>query len=55
MEITDDHGWMFDNGTFSGLAGILQREESDFGASGSLMRHDRMTVVDYTVGIVSLE
>jgi len=55
LTITDDHGWSFGNGSFFGLTGILQREESDFGAAGSLMRLDRMTAVDYTVGTVSLE
>jgi len=55
MRITDDHGWSNGNGSFSGLIGNLQREESDFGAAGSLMRLDRMTAVDFTVGTVSLE
>ncbi|XP_029347065.1 ionotropic receptor 75a-like [Acyrthosiphon pisum] len=55
ISITDDHGWSNGNGSFSGLIGILQREESDFGAAGSLMRLDRMTAVDFTVGTVSLE
>jgi len=55
ISITDDHGWCNGNGSFSGLIGILQREESDFGAAGSLMRLDRMTAVDFTVGTVSLE
>lgn len=55
MSITNDHGWSLGNGSFFGLTGILQREESDFGAAGSLMRTDRMTVVDYTVGTISLE
>ncbi|XP_026805088.1 uncharacterized protein LOC113548417 [Rhopalosiphum maidis] len=50
MSITDDHGWSYGNGSFFGLTGILQREESDFGAAGSLMRLDRMTAVDFTVG-----
>jgi len=55
ISITDDHGWLNSNGSFSGLIGILQREEGDFGAAGSLMRLDRMTAVDFTVGTVSLE
>lgn len=55
ISITDDHGWLHGNGSFSGLIGILQREESDFGAAGSLMRLDRMEVVYFTVGTVSLE
>ncbi|CAH1738067.1 unnamed protein product [Aphis gossypii] len=55
LTITDDHGWSYGNGSFFGLTGILQREESDFGAAGSLMRLDRMTAVDFTVGTVSLE
>lgn len=46
---------MYNNGTFSGLIGILQREESDFGAAGTLMRIDRMLAIDYTVGMVSIE
>lgn len=55
MDITHDHGWSYGNGSFFGLTGILQREESDFGAAGSLMRHDRMTAVDYTIGTIILE
>lgn len=55
MTTTNDHGWAYENGSFFGLTGILQREESDFGAAGSLMRLDRMTAVDYTVGTISLE
>lgn len=52
---TDDHGWPYVNGSFSGLTGILQKEESDFGTAGSLMRLDRMTAMDFTVGTVLLK
>lgn len=55
MDQTYDNGWSYGNGSFSGLVGILQREESDFGATGSLIRRDRMTVIDYTIGTVQFE
>jgi hypothetical protein len=55
ISFTNDYGWSYGNGSFSGLTGVLQREESDLGAVGTIMRVDRMTAVDYTVGTISLE
>ncbi|XP_050546126.1 uncharacterized protein LOC126908256 [Daktulosphaira vitifoliae] len=50
LSITNDFGWDYGNGTFSGMIGKLQREEDDFGGHGSFIRADRMVAVDYTVG-----
>lgn len=50
LDVVDSFGWDMGNGSFNGLTGRLQREESDFGGIGSFIRADRMTAVDYTVG-----
>jgi hypothetical protein len=50
LTFSPDYGWNHGNGTYSGMIGLLQREEIDFTAAGSLMRADRMDVGDITVG-----
>ncbi|CAH1738068.1 unnamed protein product [Aphis gossypii] len=50
LGIVDSFGWNLGNGSFSGLTGLLQREEIDFGGIGSFIRNDRMNAIDYTVG-----
>ncbi|CAH1399221.1 unnamed protein product [Nezara viridula] len=45
--ILNDYGWKTNN-TFSGLMGLLQREEIDMGVIGIFMRPDRIETVDFT-------
>lgn len=45
--ILEDYGWQT-NMTFSGLIGLLQREEIDMGATGVFMRPDRIVTIDFT-------
>lgn len=45
----DNYGWnLYGNGTFTGLIGLLQRREVEFGANAALMRPDRIPLVDRT-------
>lgn len=50
LTFANDYGWSYDNGSYSGMMGQLEREEIDFTAAGPLMRDDRMQVGDLTVG-----
>lgn len=54
LSFVNDYGWSLGNGSFSGLTGLLQKETTDFSATGVILRADRMNVIDYTVGIVEL-
>ncbi|XP_024214586.1 ionotropic receptor 75a isoform X2 [Halyomorpha halys] len=47
FQILNDYGWKTNN-TFSGLMGLLQREEIDMGVIGIFMRPDRIGTVDFT-------
>lgn len=44
----DNYGWDMGNGTFSGIMGLLQRREVEFGISASFMRPERITLIDRT-------
>ncbi|XP_050060032.1 glutamate receptor ionotropic, kainate glr-3-like [Aphis gossypii] len=54
ITIVNDYGWYLGNGSFGGLIGLLQNEAIDFSATGVLIRTDRMSVIDFAVGIVEL-
>lgn len=44
----DNYGWDMGNGTFSGIMGLLQRREVEFGITASFMRPERITLIDRT-------
>ncbi|XP_024081151.1 uncharacterized protein LOC106669347 isoform X2 [Cimex lectularius] len=54
LEVVNDYGWLR-NGNFSGLMGLLQRGEVDFGATGFFINPDRITAVDFTGDTYSLK
>ncbi|XP_075217905.1 glutamate receptor ionotropic, kainate glr-3-like [Lycorma delicatula] len=48
IQIMGDYGWKNNNGSFSGLMGLLQRGEIDLAATGIFLRHDRLDIIDFT-------
>lgn len=52
--MNNEYGLSMGNGSYGGLIGVLQKDEIDLGAAGILMRSDRIAVIDYTIGTMSL-
>jgi len=47
FEITDSWGYRAENGSWSGMIGMLERREIDIGGTATFLVSERLSVVQY--------
>lgn len=55
MMQVDSFGWKNNKSNFDGLMGLFQRGDIELGASGVLMRTDRMNIMEFTSNTIKIK